>query len=398
MPRLDFQLFFQCSVSKECQVRPQLSNRHFLLNLQSVAKDRFWFGDDYTPFTSVLECGLSVEGIGSVKLPTKISPDRAGPKGHVILYLSDVLHVPGAVCNILGAPLVWEYALELNWNDPSSSSIRDRSGQQLAYFRYASDGKQFALRLSGPPVGPKVGPAPLSASTVYYFKATWPDAERYRWTAYKALPNAQAAASNNVNNGDLGMTTMPRVAPNSSPNSSRFVQEWDLSERFARVVSLGEQETRDRFMFPQLHEAVRSIVGEAIPALWFNQEDTEDDLHKEYDTSVMGKFVCTNSKCHKSGWSNLMVAVWIRLYCGHRRDGYNAVVFNQRCISCDCLGTLTLHEKSYVERVSYRLRKWAGAPVKPPLYAGGSQAPHVEERCEGCKQGHCSQSQRHEDE
>ncbi|KAK3350353.1 zinc-binding domain-containing protein [Lasiosphaeria hispida] len=286
----------------------------------------------------------------------------------------------------------------MNWNDPSSSSIRDQSSQRLAYFRYASDGKQFALRLSGPPVGPKVGLSPLSASTVYYIKATWPDAERYRWIVYNTFPNAQTAASNKGDNGDLGKTTMPQVALNSIPNPSRFFQEQDLSERFAHVVSLREHETRDRFMFLQLHEVVRSAVGKAIPSLWFNQEDTEDDLNKEYDTSVMGKFACTNRNCHRPGWSSKMVPVWTRLYGGHRRDGYNAMVFNQRCSSCDCLGTLTLDEQSYVERVSYRLRKWVGAAVKPPLYTWGSRAPHVEKRCEGCKQGHCSQSQGREDE
>jgi len=114
------------------------------------------------------------------------------------------------------------------------------------------------------------------------------------------------------------MTTMVRVAlPTSSPSpQTRVVQEQDLSDIFARVVSLGEHETRDRFMFPELHEAVRSAVDEAIPSPWFNHEDTEGGMAKQYDTSVMGRFACTNRRCRKSGWNSLMVSAWIRLYGG----------------------------------------------------------------------------------
>jgi hypothetical protein len=55
-----------------------------------------------------------------------------------------------------------------------------------------------------------------------------------------------------------------------------------------------------------------------------------------------------------------MVIIQIRGYSG---NGYNAVVFNQRCRSCDWLGALTLDEKSYIDRVAYRLKKWAGVAV-----------------------------------
>jgi hypothetical protein len=320
-----------------------------LLKLQSIAKDRFWFGDDYTPFTSVL-----------------------------------------------GAPLVCTYTLGMTWNDPSSCSIRDGTGQQLAYFRYASDGKQFALRLSGPPVGPKLGPAPLSPSNAYNIKVTWPDDEQYRWVVYKSLLNAQAASGDN---SGLEVRARARVAPESSPEAMRSVQEeQNLSEMFARAMSLVEHETRDSLMFPQLHEAVQSAVGWAIPSLRFNYEDTEDGLNNQRNTSVMGDFVCTNRNCPKPGWSSNMVPVWIRGYGGHRPGRYNAVVFNQRCSLCNRLGTLTLDEKSYVERISYWLCKWAGAAVTRPVYAGLSRGPHVEELCEGCKHGHCSRSQNHEDD
>jgi hypothetical protein len=43
-----------------------------------------------------------------------------------------------------------------------------------------------------------------------------------------------------------------------------------------------------------------------------------------------------------------MVAISIR---GYLRNGYNAVVFNQRCMACLCLGAFTLDVESYVDRV-----------------------------------------------
>jgi len=388
MSRLGFFLAFQCSVSEEAPPPPpddiQLlvqSSLNWLLNLPSIAKDRFWFGDDYTPWPSVLTNGLRVEGIGSVTLPTKRTPKSTGSGNHGSLHLSEVLHVPEAACNFLGAPLVHSYVLKIDWANPSSCSIRDKkTGQQLACFRYASDGKQFALRLSGPPVGPQVGPASVSVSGVYDIQAAWPDAEQFRWIAHKNMLNIQATAV-----GD--------IAPISNTNPLQVVaQEQDLSEMFARIVSLGEHETRNYFMFPQLHDAVLSAVDGAIPSLRFNSEDTEDGLDEEYDTCVMGSFVCTNRECKKSGWNSKKVAIWIRGY-GHGGpcpSGYNAVVFNQRCVSCDCLGTFTIDEQSYIERVSYRLRKWAGVAVTPPIYNLESRGPHVEELCEGCRNGHCS--------
>lgn len=361
-----------------------LSNVH-------IAKDRFWFGDDYTPWPSVLQNGLRVEGIGSVTLPTKRFPNSTGRGSHGSLHLLEVLHVPGVACNFLGVPLVHSYVLKIDLTNPSSSSIHDKTGQQLAYFRYASDGKQLALRLSGPPVGPQVGPASLCVSGVYDIIAAWPDAEQFRWIAHKNMLNAQTTAVGDES-GRRGTTTTAPVAPISNPNPSQVVQEQDLSEIFARVVSLGEHETRDRFMFPQLHDAILSAVDGAIPSLRFNSEDTEDGLDEEYDTCVMGKFACTNRECNKRGWSSSKVAIWIRGY-GHGGrcpSGYNAVVFNQRCDSCDRLGNFTIDEQSYIERVVYRLRKWAGVAVTPPIYSLGSRGPHVEELCEGCKNGHCS--------
>lgn len=73
----------------------------------------------------------------------------------------------------------------------------------------------------------------------------------------------------------------------------------------------------------------------------------------------MGRFTCNNDGCFKKGWASRKVAIFIR---GYPEKGYSAVVFNQRCESCNRLGTLTLDKNSYLERVAYRLKKWVGVP------------------------------------
>ena len=137
------------------------------------------------PFKSVLKDGLRVEGIGTVELPTKRTPSSSGPNGHTTLRLTNVLHVPGAVCNILGSPVAYEYNLSTNFQIPSKGSIRNQDGQSLAYFRSVSPSGLLAVRLSGPPIGPEVGPSPLSGGS-YYINASWSKAEQQKWTAHRA--------------------------------------------------------------------------------------------------------------------------------------------------------------------------------------------------------------------
>jgi hypothetical protein len=67
-------------------------------------------------------------------------------------------------------------------------------------------------------------------------------------------------------------------------------------------------------------------------------------------------------------------------------------VYHQRCKSCNGLSRPELDVQSYVDRITYRLKKWNGIPVETPVYSGQSKAPHEEDLCEGCKNGRCTQS------
>ncbi|KFH42532.1 hypothetical protein ACRE_067530 [Hapsidospora chrysogenum ATCC 11550] len=147
-------------------------------------------------------------------------------------------------------------------------------------------------------------------------------------------------------------------------------------------------ETRFSFMFPSLHDEIVDAVTEDMGEPWFNHD--EDDVHadNEYATHVMGRFTCDNPTCSKGSWGSKKVAILIQRY---RNNGYNAIVFNQRCGSCNALGTFEIDEKSYIERVAYRLKKWAGVRMERQPYSTKKGLPHRRELCEGCRLGYCQE-------
>jgi hypothetical protein len=150
--------------------------------------------------------------------------------------------------------------------------------------------------------------------------------------------------------------------------------------------SKSKAETETSFMFPLLHQHVVNAVSHSMASLpLFHETDSDMGVRNQYNTHVMGRFRCT---CGAKGWASKKVAILIRRYAG---NGYNAVVFNQRCKVCDRLGTLTLDENSYVDRVAYWVQKWAGVQVERPPHSSKKTKPHESALCEGCKRGLCGQ-------
>lgn len=187
----------------------------------------------------------------------------------------------------------------------------------------------------------------------------------------RSIPEDKAASSI----GNLSSTTQRTIV--TLPKTAR------------NEYSNAKGETRTYFMFPLLHKDVVNAVSSKIVSTRFHKNDSDRDSDKEYSTHIMGKFKCNNDSCSTDGWGSKMVAILIREY---PRNGYNAVVFNQRCKSCDQLDTMILDEKSYVNRVAYRLKKWAGVPMELQYYARKESPPHESEFCEGCKGGVCRQA------
>lgn len=139
-------------------------------------------------------------------------------------------------------------------------------------------------------------------------------------------------------------------------------------------------------LYPALHDNVSSLLKKDDLHYAFHNSDDDDTCIEDYDTNIMGRFVCHNIKCPSQGWSSKVVPVTIRLY---NNQQYNARVYHQRCKRCQKLSRPIL-DHSYAERVAYRIKKWTGVDVdRPPFDGKTSRGPHQSNLCEGCKTGHC---------
>ncbi|CAH0056206.1 unnamed protein product [Clonostachys solani] len=142
-------------------------------------------------------------------------------------------------------------------------------------------------------------------------------------------------------------------------------------------------------MFPEHHASVSDELAKSGLDFQFNEDDDEDSCSQDYDTNIMGRFRCRRGNCKTQGWSSKRIAITIRRY---QLTSYNVRVYHQRCKSCNGLSRPDLDVQSYVDRITYRLKKWNGMEVETPVYSRESKGPHEEDLCEGCKNGHCTQS------
>jgi hypothetical protein len=122
--------------------RAQATETSSPLTLTSVAKDRGWF-KTYTPFISTLKHSLltspgylPVLGVGSVEIPTKRSPNRSSVSSYGSLHLKHVLHVPGFICNVIGASISISdgYEVDIGGGPTKWGTIKDSRGKNMAYF------------------------------------------------------------------------------------------------------------------------------------------------------------------------------------------------------------------------------------------------------------------------
>ena len=146
-------------------------------------------------------------------------------------------------------------------------------------------------------------------------------------------------------------------------------------------------EAKTTYTFPGLHINVAMAVSNDIASIRYHGKRSKAIVDREYSTYVMDKFTCVNQACKINGWGSKKIAILIR---GYPNNGYDATVYNQRCRSCNRLGILTIDVNSYVDRVAYRLRKWAGSTnLVLQQYFSKNGPPHRQDLCEGCKRGVC---------
>lgn len=65
--------------------------------------------------------------------------------------------------------------------------------------------------------------------------------------------------------------------------------------------------------FPSLHNDVSALLEEDDLYFGFHDIDDPKDCIKEYDTNIMGRFVCRNITCSCKGWYSMKIAITIRM-------------------------------------------------------------------------------------
>ncbi|KAK4660742.1 hypothetical protein QC762_121730 [Podospora pseudocomata] len=173
--------------------------------------------------------------------------------------------------------------------------------------------------------------------------------------------------------------------------SSPLITECNVStspytSRFDSTMSANHPEQT----FPHLHNAVIGNLNNILePRPYFKRGRREilSNFTKKYSTFVMANFTCENSQCSKAGWRSGKVTILIR---GYENNGYHATIFNQRCDRCKKFGSLELDESAYIDRVCYRLKKWAGISMEMRSSREPKKTlPHKNHLCEGCRKGFC---------
>lgn len=109
-------------------------------------------------------------------LPVKTHAKKSGPASHATIRLQHVLHVPDAVCNIIGPPILSDYNVVTVGGGGSITELS--SNRQVAHFK--SDARLFQVRLSGPPIGPVCGPSPFKPDVAYMLSVHWPESEHVK--------------------------------------------------------------------------------------------------------------------------------------------------------------------------------------------------------------------------
>ncbi|KAG7289124.1 hypothetical protein NEMBOFW57_005487 [Staphylotrichum longicolle] len=195
-----------------------------------VARDRSWF-TTYTPFQTYItsHSGDSVDaiGVGDVVLPVKLFPHLHGKRAHGTLRLRNVLHVPSALCNIVGGPVTDDYAgMQLGGLGDSGRDavIMDIDGRRLAYFTRA---RFWVVKLSGPPVGPVVGRSSWVGDCAYMVHAFWTQTERQKWAAAGSDSAPPSSQTNRAETYQGPVVPRKRKAQSSSePPYTKEEKDW----------------------------------------------------------------------------------------------------------------------------------------------------------------------------
>ncbi|KAL2128193.1 hypothetical protein VTI74DRAFT_9529 [Chaetomium olivicolor] len=316
-----------------------------------VARDRAWFST-YRPFRTFANAfmpGSQLEaiGIGDVRLPVKLFPKRSGAGAHGTLHLRNVLHVPTNVCNIIGGPQTGDYdCMQLGGvgDNGRDAVITTQDGRRLGYFVL----RQFwVLRLSGPPLGPVVGPSLLKPGTSYLIHAFWPDSERRRWAAAQTGLSDMDHPTNPLNpilskQGEVSDGGKGKEKAEAAPSPPYTKEEKDWLKRHwggefkflaAHGLSIYKDEDRDegrrivRAMMQKHEDEDRDMLTEGGSGSRTGRSNglpgwLDDDVAEDSELSLEGHFADYNFteeelEFIEGGWGNsesFMLSFGLKFY------------------------------------------------------------------------------------
>jgi hypothetical protein len=138
---------------------------------------------------------------------------------------------------------------------------QDKHGRNGAYFD--SRLKPFQVRLSGPPVGPRVGPAPFEVSKLYVINVLWADNERKKWEELRASKARQQA----------------EVGPLTSEEKQWLKNHWGNEFKFLMSHDLNINKDEDREEGRSILRAIMagSDDDDSDVGLGYSNDDDSDD-------------------------------------------------------------------------------------------------------------------------
>jgi hypothetical protein len=186
---------------------------------------------------------LPVRGVGTVSLPVQRVPGAQGPGSQATLELRTVLHVPSAMCNIIGPLGDDGYSATVGNFGNRQGYITDcSSDDDVAYF--VPGHSLLSVKLMDPPSGPVVGPSVFSSSGHYLIHALWSDDEQRRWMDSRpgvtVPPNGTRSS-----NGDGGADELDSDNDSDSTDGSAHAADDNFTHEELDFIEMNWGNTRD---------------------------------------------------------------------------------------------------------------------------------------------------------
>ena len=204
----------------------------------SVATHRDWF-INFTDFTSKLDDGTDILGVGNVHLPVRTSLDSNEEQCNNTLILNDVVLAPTSIVNIVGSPVMETDGYSLVFGGGQPGAIK-KGRKTIAVFEHI---KLYKLLLSGQPRGQTV----LDPNSEYWINATWPNKEWERWKKYKASSRgSDTTSTKQEEENDIDANTRPYTKKEKKWLKDNFGNEFLFLRQYGYSIHKDDQRAEGR--------------------------------------------------------------------------------------------------------------------------------------------------------